>query len=151
MVRAFLFQQERVESLFDTHIDQVHATVKALMATRGVYHAKIHYSSSQLTCWFYDDPLRYTVFVLEEALDPGFMDALPAFSYEGRKPRVDIDQIDPILSELKRLRLTDATVYLRAGSINRFNGIIGMNFSCDGSHYIDCDMFFEKLDQFAKN
>ena len=30
------------------------------------------------------------------------------------------------------------------------NGIIGMTFSCDGSHYIDCEDFFRRLDCFGK-
>lgn len=50
-VRAFLFQQQRVESLFDnTSIDRVHEVVLALLIRKGVFHTKIHYSSSQLTC-----------------------------------------------------------------------------------------------------
>ena len=51
-VRSFLFQQQRVESLFDASLDQVHALVAALLTRKGVFHVKIHYSSSQLTCWF---------------------------------------------------------------------------------------------------
>jgi hypothetical protein len=48
-VRGFLFQQQRVESLFDTAIDRVHEIVYALLTRKGVFHTKIHYSSSQLT------------------------------------------------------------------------------------------------------
>jgi len=50
MVRAFLFQQSRVESLFDGQIDRVHEIVEALLTTKGAFHVKVHYSSSQLTC-----------------------------------------------------------------------------------------------------
>lgn len=63
-VRGFLFQQQRGESLFDTSIDRVHEIVHALFTRKGVFHAKIHYSSSQLTCWF----------AREEVLDDGFLD-----------------------------------------------------------------------------
>ena len=38
----------------------------------------------------------------------------------------------------------DDTLYLRSGSLNIFNGIIGLNFSCDGSHYIPYDEFLNK-------
>jgi hypothetical protein len=150
MIRAFLFQQQRVESLFDQRIDAIHRLVIELMASRGVFHAKLHYSSSQLTCWFFDDPMSYTVYVKEEVCGEDLLSSLPPLSYEGRKPRVDLDQIGDVLEEFKRLRTADETLYLRAGSINRINGMIGMNFSCDGSHYIEVDEFFERLEQFAK-
>jgi hypothetical protein len=54
-----------------------------------------------------------------------------------------------ILQEFKRLRTTDETIYMRNGSINRVNGLIGMTFSCDGSHYIGHKECFEKLETFA--
>ena len=38
-VRSFLFQQQRVESLFDASLDQVHALVAALLTRKGVFHA----------------------------------------------------------------------------------------------------------------
>jgi hypothetical protein len=41
------------------------------------------------------------------------------------------------------LRLADAAVYLRPGSINIINGMIGLDFSCDGSCYIDYREFLD--------
>ena len=148
-VRAFLFQQTRQVSLFDEHIDRVHDIIHALATTRGAYHVKAHYASSQLTCWFYDDPYKYKVYVREEVVDPGFLDSLPKLSYEGRQPQIEQHQLVPILEEFKRLRMADEQIYLRAASINRFNGMIGMNFSCDGSHYIEHDEFFRRLREFG--
>jgi hypothetical protein len=150
-VRAFLFEQQRVQSQFDEHLDHIHEVMHALLTRKGVFHVKAHYSSSQLTCWFYDDPYNYRVYVREQASDPGFLDSLPDLSYEGRQPRIAPDRIRPVLDEFRRLRLTDAQVYLRNASINRINGIIGMTFSCDGSHYIDCEDFFRRLDCFGKD
>jgi hypothetical protein len=37
---------------------------------------------------------------------------------------------------MRSLRLTDKTIYLRMASINLFNGMISLTFSCDGSHYM---------------
>ena len=54
-----------------------------------------------------------------------------------------------ILDEFKRLRMSDEQIYLRSASVNRFNGMIGMNFSCDGSHYIAHDEFFRRLREFG--
>ena len=42
------------------------------------------------------------------------------------------------------------TIYLRNASINLVNGMIGMTFSCDGSHYIDHKTFFDKLESFGR-
>ena len=150
-VRAFLFQQHRVPSDFDTHLGQVLKVMHDILVSKGVFHAKVHFSSSQLTCWFYDDPYNYKVYVRDEVIAPTFLDSLPDLSYEGRQPRIAVDQINLVLEEFRRLRLTDEQLYLRNGSINRINGLIGMTFSCDGSHYIECDDFFRRLDCFGKD
>ncbi|MET0104102.1 MAG: hypothetical protein ABW072_03030 [Sedimenticola sp.] len=148
-VREFLFQQSRKQSLFDEHIDKVHRVIYALLTNKGAFQVKAHYSSSQLTCWFYDDPYNYRVYVKEEICDSGFLDSFPSLSYEGRQPSVEQHQIGLILDEFRRLRLSDAQVYLRSASINRLNGMIGMNFSCDGTHYIQHDEFFQRLCEFG--
>ena len=148
-VRAFLFEQTRQQSLFDEQLDHVHRIIYALLTSKGAYHVKAHYSSSQLTCWFYDDPYNYKVYVKEEVCEAGFLDSFPSLSYEGRQPRIEPQNIDPILDEFKRLRLSDEQIYLRSASINRINGMIGMNFSCDGSHYIQAEEFFKRLREFG--
>ncbi len=148
-VRAFLFQQTRVTSLFDEQIDRIHDIVQELLTHKGAFHVKIHYSSSQLTCWFSDDAYRYRVYVREEVLDPGFIEQFTDRSLKHLQPVIDDDEVHHILKEFKRLRTTDETIYMRNGSINLINGMIGMTFSCDGAHYIDHKTFFEKLDTFA--
>lgn len=148
-VRAFLFQQSRVVSLFDEHIDQLHGCVQLLLTQKGAFHVKMHYSSGQLTCWFADDAYRYRVFVKEEVLDPGFLDQFGDYNIDYLQPAAPENRIGDVLQEFKRLRITDRNIYLRNASINRINGIIGMNFSCDGAHYIHHQTFFEKLEAFA--
>ncbi|MGD2136728.1 MAG: hypothetical protein PVF08_00620 [Gammaproteobacteria bacterium] len=148
-VREFLFQQSRVESLFDTELDRIHEIVRMLLNRKGAFHVKVHYSSSQLTCWFCDDAYRYRVYVKEEVLARGFVDQFRDASLDHLQPVISVEDTPAILGEFKRLRTTDATLYLRNGSINRINGMIGMTFSCDGSHYIDHKTFFEKLESFA--
>jgi hypothetical protein len=149
MVRAFLFSQQRAESYFDPHLDRVHEIVHELLSGKGVFHAKVHYSSSQLTCWFCDDVYRYRVYVREEVLAPGFLDQFRNQSVAHLRPILDQVDVEKILLELKRLRMTDEQIYLRNGSINLINGMIGMTFSCDGTHYIDHRTFFDKLESFG--
>lgn len=150
-VRNFLFQQSRVESLFDTDLDRIHKVVNALLTLKGAFHVKIHYSSNQLTCWFADDAFRYRVFVMDEVLSPTFLSQFRDCKIDHLQPVIDTKNTLAILKEFKRLRSTDQTIYMRNGSINRVNGLINMTFSCDGSHYIDHKTFFEKLETFATN
>jgi len=150
-VRQFLFQQQRQVSLFDEHIDLLHRVMYSLATTKGVFHIKAHYSSSQLTCWFFDDPYNYRVYVKEEVIADGFLDSLPSVCFEGRQPRIERHQMTPIFTEFTRLRMSDEQVYLRSASVNRLNGYIGMNFSCDGSHYIDHEEFFRRLHSFGSS
>lgn len=148
-VRAFLFQQSRAESLFDGDIDRIHEIVHTLLTRKGAFHVKVHYSSSQLTCWFADDAYRYRVFVKEEVLEDGFLDQFRDCTIDHLQPVINTLDTLAIVKEFRRLRTTDSNIYLRNGSINRINGVIGMTFSCDGAHYIDHKTFFEKLDTFA--
>jgi hypothetical protein len=148
-IRAHLFDQKRVESLFDTSIDRLHTIVHTLLTTKGVFHAKIHYSSSQLTCWFARDPFCYEKFIREEVLDDGFVDRFPDSDHAGRVPVIDAARISRVLGEFRRLRLADETLYLRNGAVNLINGMINMSFSCDGTQYIDYGRFFAVLDKFG--
>ena len=45
---------------------------------------------------------------------------------------------------MRELRFSDETIYLRAGSLNLCNGMVSLNFSCDGSHYMSYDEFLAK-------
>ena len=148
-IRAQLFDQTRAPSIFDAAIDEIHATVLALFTAKGMFHTKIHYSSSQLTCWFARDPFCYEKFVREEVLEPGFLDRFADADLAGREALIDPEQTARILAEFKRLRLTDETLYLRNGAINLVNGMINMSFSCDGTKYIDHRTFFARLEKFG--
>ncbi len=146
-VRAFVFQQTRHSSLFDQRIDALLPVVTDLLCMRGVFHAKIHFSSNQLTCWFYNDPYRYQVYVGAEVFAPDFLEQLEQVVTIER-PIIPNEAVPRILLEFRRLRLGDPAIYLRNASINRINGRMGMSFSCDGSHYIPYDQFFTTVEQF---
>lgn len=139
-VRECLFQQTRVETEFDRRIDHLIAVVEELLTYGGVFHVAIHFSSNQLTCWRYQDPYRYEVTVGESvfALAPQAQLSAPAMLH---KPAIPETEIGGILREFRRLRFQDANIYLRSGSINIINGVIGLSFSCDGSHYIPYEQF----------
>ena len=134
-VRDFLFQQTRVESLFDSEIERIHDVVHQLLTTKGAFNVKIHYTSSQLGCWFCDDAYRYRVYILEDLLKPDFIEQFRDIPLEHLQPVIDDKDTKSILNEFMRLRITDETIYLRNSLINRINGMINLTFSCDGSHY----------------
>lgn len=143
-VRRFLFRQTRTPSLFDRRMDEALDVVEQLLTHHGAFHVKVHFSSTQLSCWFYDEPYNYHVFVGEMIFAENFLTPWPHAVY-AKKPLIPANGVRPILEEFKRLRLTDKRIYLRHASINRINGLIGMTFSCDGSHYVKYRQFFEAV------
>ena len=144
-IREFLFLQERKLNEFDHHLDEVLSCVADLICNYGVFHAKVHFSSGQVTLWLIDDPLRYRVHVKDEFLRLNARHAYPAKSYT-RDAVINEDCIMKILEGFRELRLKDPQIYLRSGSLNVINGIVGLNFSCDGSHYINFDEFLMRID-----
>ena len=134
-VRQFLFEQARVANEFDRRIDEVLARLEILLLGHGVFHAKVHFSTGQVTLWLLDDPLRYRVHVQEEFLDPELCRIYPRVAY-ANEAIVPTPEICRVLNEFKRLRSLDSHIYLRSGSLNVVNGLVGLNFSCDGSHYL---------------
>jgi hypothetical protein len=135
-VREFVFEQCRVEGVFDKHLDEVLERTGRLLRDYGVFHAKVHFSTGQVTLWLLSDPLRYRVYVKEEFLDATLCSTFPRMAYT---PRAVIRRRDVarVLGEFRRLRTQDEQLYLRSGSLNVVNGQVGLNFSCDGSHYLD--------------
>ena len=50
-----------------------------------------------------------------------------------------------IIQGLSQLRTLDDTLYLRSASINIFNGMISLTFSCDGTHYMSWEEFLQNI------
>jgi len=142
-IRGGLFAQQRVESPMDTHIDEVLDLMTELVAVHGVFHAKLHFSSSRATLWLIDDPFRYRILDIEDLTDPGICLAYPRHAYPGDAV-IPLARVAELFHTFRALRFMDETIYLRAGSVNIFNGMIGLNFSCDGSHYMPWSEFLDK-------
>jgi len=142
-VRGTLFMQQRIQSRLDERIDSVHETIHALMAEHGIFHCKIHYSSGRCSFWLMEDPYSYRIHGVEEIIDPDIALAYPLRPYPAQA-RVTPAQILSVLKEFKALRFADETIYLRSASINIINGLLGLTFSCDGSHYMPMEEFLEK-------
>jgi len=146
-IRHLLFQQTRVESPMDRNMDQALAILEEMLTERGVYQTQIHFSSSQATIWMNDDPHRYRILDIEALTDPDICLVYPLQPYPD-EALIPPEQIAPILDTFKVLRTTDENIYLRLGTINLYNGLISLTFSCDGSHYMPYDEFLQKNTKF---
>ena len=142
-IRQGLFNQCRVESEMDRNMADVIGIIEELMCERGIFHAKLHFSSSRATLWQTNDPMRYQVHVLDEIQSPEVCLAYPNAPYPP-EACVEPKRIREVLHKLKELREVDENIYLRAGSINVVNGLVGLNFSCDGSHYLPVEEFLSR-------
>jgi hypothetical protein len=142
-IRSGLFRQQRVTSLMDENIDHVLSLHEALMIDHGVFHVRIHFSSSRSTVWHIDDPYVYRLLAIDELSDTSICLAYPQRPYFERNI-VPESAIAPILQQFKALRFSDETIYLRSGSLNLVNGTVTLNFSCDGSHYLNYQEFLDR-------
>lgn len=139
-IREGLFEQTRVRSAMDDAFNETFAQVESLMSGHGVFHAKLHFSSSRVTLWLYTDPYRYRVLSLDELVGPMPWHDYPSTPYPPNA-LVEPQHIRPVLEMFRILRFADEQIYLRSGSLNLINGMVGLNFSCDGSHYICAEEF----------
>ena len=139
-IRSGLFEQTRVRSAMDDQFNETFAQVENLMCQHGVFHAKLHFSSSRATLWLYTDPCRYRVYSVDELITSMPWHDYPNTPYP-TDALVEREHIRAVLEMFRILRFSDEQIYLRSGSLNLINGMIGLNFSCDGSHYIDAKEF----------
>ncbi len=137
-IRGTLFQQTRTQSPLDDHIDDVIDIVIELLLKRGVFHAKLHFSSSRVTIWLYKDPYRYRVHLIDEIKQACL--AYPPCQYP-EEATISEAQIREVFGHFKTLRFIDETLYLRSASLNIINGMVALNFSCDGTHYLPTEKF----------
>lgn len=142
-IRSAVFEQCRAESLLDQHLTQALSILEELLTQRGVFQCQIHFSSSQVTIWTVDDPFRYRMLDDEALSDPDICLVYPPRPYPS-EAGIPTEEIKPILETFSALRLSDPTFYLRTASINIFNGMVSVTFSCDGSHYMPYQEFLRK-------
>jgi len=142
-IRGTLFQQTRIESPMDRNMPNALSILEELLTERGVFQCQIHFSSSQVTIWMIEDPLRYRILDHEVLKDPDICLVYPSRPYP-EDAAIPPAEIARVLAAMRALRTVDTTIYLRTASINVFNGMVSLTFSCDGSHYMRYDEFLAK-------
>ena len=130
-IRAGLFHQARVVSPMDERIAEVLDLLAELITVHGVFHAKLHFSSSRATLWLLDDPYRFRIHGITELTNPDLCLAFPRRDFPGDS-MIPEEKVRAILQTFREIRFIDETIYLRSGTLNIFNGIVGLTFSCDG-------------------
>ncbi len=142
-IRGTVFHQTRTESRMDRHMDEVLGLIEELFLEHGIFHAKLHFSSSRATVWLTDDPYRYRLLDIDMLIDPDICLAYPRSPWpEGAV--IPPERVRDVLDGLRDLRFMDETFYLRSGALNIFNGMVSLTFSCDGSHYIPWEAFLDR-------
>lgn len=142
-IRGTVFQQTRVESALDHNIDQAMSILEELIVERSVFQLVLHFSSSRATVWTVDDPYRYRILQSDALSDPDVCLAYPKHAYPD-DAEVPAERVGSVLRGLQALRFADDVIYLRSASLNIFNGLISLTFSCDGSHYMPYSEFLDK-------
>lgn len=146
-IRGTVFLQTRADSEMDRNLDTVLSVVEELITQRGVYHVMLHFSSSRAVVWVIDDPYRYRLLDIQALVDPDICLAYPLRPYP-LDALVKAEQVAAVLKGLRELRFMDEMLYLRTGTLNVFNGMVGLTFSCDGTHYVPVDEFLDKSHDF---
>ena len=142
-IRSTLFQQSRVESPMDRNLPQALSILQELLTERGIFQCQIHFSSSKAIIWTRDDPFRYRILDHEALADPDVCLLYPRRPYSDDALTAQAD-VARVLDTMQTLRLADETIYLRMASVNLFNGLVSLNFSCDGTHYMRHDELLQK-------
>ncbi len=142
-IRGTVFQQCRIDSLMDKSMEPALAILEELITERGMFQGVIHFSSSRATVWFVDDPFRYRILDHEALADPDICMLYGRVAYP-QDALIPQHRIGSILHGMRQLRTADEMLYLRSSSINIFNGMISLTFSCDGSHYMSWSEFLAR-------
>ncbi|SMN10771.1 hypothetical protein SPBRAN_946 [uncultured Candidatus Thioglobus sp.] len=145
-IRSNLFNQHRVSSAMDESIDTVHNIANELICELGVFHLKLHYAASRATVWTYKEPYCYKVHVLDEIISPNICLLYPKTEYP-KEAKVSPQEVKEVLEKFTYMRFMDESLYLKTGSINIMNSMVGLSFSCDGNHYLTVKDFLANFNQ----
>ncbi len=127
-------------TLLDERLDDVLAIVAELVCERGIFHAKLHFSSGQTTLWLMDDPYRYRLHLPHEIIDPSICMIYRRREYPASAV-VQPNDVHAVLDQVKALRCRDASIQLRSASVNIMNATVGLSFSNDDTSYLPVDAF----------
>ena len=127
-------------SAADTNIDYLIFALSTMMQEHGIFHCQIHFNSDRCHLWSEQDSHQYRLHSISQIMSSDLLSEYPPCGYHPRNC-VAIEKIPLVFSQFKAMRQADDRIYLRSGSLNLVNGLVGLSFSCDGSHYLSVDEF----------
>ena len=130
-------------SNMDENIDYLIYVMATLLQEHGIFHCNLHFASDRCMLWSLDDPLHYRLHSMEELMKSELFLQYPKRDYDSAAS-VATDRIPLVFAQLKALRVADDITYLRSGSLNVMNGMVGLTFSKDGSQYLHVDEFLNR-------
>ena len=133
-----------LSSHFDHRLDDLINICKHLILNKGVFHLTIHFSSSQLVCWTFDNPYSFQIYTADEVFSEHFMRLFAPLDTH-LHTCISRDQVGPVLETLKSLRQKQDSSELRNASIHMMNGYIALGFACDDTRYINIKNFIRPL------
>ena len=138
-----LKRQQRTTSALDENMDYLIYVLSTLMHEHGIFQSQILFDSGICVLSSLDDPLRYQIFNTQELMDPEIFLLYPKRDYDSRS-NITPNMITNTFAQIKVLRELDEEVYLCSGTLNSINGQVGLNFSCDGTHFMSADDFLNR-------
>ncbi len=139
-IRQQLFAQTRAITPMEEQIDIANRHAAWMLLHHGAFYVQLRYSRSTATVRFVDNPYHDSIFTLDQLLQSNTPNRQPMSALS----TVSAEQILPVFELFKSLRLADENIYLRSGSLNLVTGMVELNFSCDGTHYLPVAEFLEK-------
>lgn len=139
------FAPKRACCHFDNRLDTLMDICAQLILRHGVFHLSIHFSSSQLVCWTYDNPYSFQVYNAEEVFSEHFLRLFAPLDSQLHTciPR---NQVKGILQSLRSLRVKKNDNELRNAGIHMINGYIALAFACDDTRYVNFRTFIRPTD-----
>jgi len=130
-------------SVSDSNIDYLIYALSTMMQEHGIFHCQIHFNSDCCYLWSEDDPHQYTIHNIKQVMSSDVLTTYSAREYHSRNT-LAIEKIPLVFAQFKAIRQADDRIYLRSGSLNLVNGLVGLSFSCDGSHSLTVDEFLNR-------
>lgn len=152
MISLPMDSQHDAVTQMDMQSDDVMALIAELILEHGVFHAKLHFNSNRATIWHMDAPYNYHFLDMQQLSSADTCLAYPQHVYEN-SATIPSEVVKPLLEKITLLRKESSLTRLQSASLNICNGMIGLNFSAGGAHYLSYDEFLKKdyADWFAGN
>lgn len=133
--------QKRLGAM-DKHLDYLVYLLSTLMQEHGVFQIDMHFNYDRCLLWSLDDPCRYKIHDVATLLQAELLERYPAHPFTDQALIAE-DAVPLVFGQFKALREIDDVIHLHTVSLNLVNGMVGLGFSSDMSHYLPVGEFMD--------